>query len=63
MLMRMPRAPSIAPASSSGEAMGLAPPPSCVARRGGGGAHDGITHACHDGLHICEVAVDDGREW
>src|SRR5713101_2515831 len=26
---------------------------------GGGRAHDGKAHACHDGLHVGEVAVDD----
>src|ERR1039458_8773174 len=26
---------------------------------GGGGTHDGVTHACHDRFHVGEVAVDD----
>ena len=60
MLIRMPRAPSIAPASSSGDAIAR-----CAAsmvrfvparrRR----AHHRITHARHDRLHVGEVAVDD----
>ena len=60
MLMRMPRAPSIAPASSSGEAMAFCAASmarSCAAGRGR--AHHGISHAGHDGFHVGEVAVDD----
>ena len=60
MLMRMPRAPSMAPASSSGEA--IARCAASMARRvaaGGRGAHHRISHAGHDRLHVGEVAVDD----
>ena len=60
MLIRMPRAPSIAPASSSGEAIAFcAASIGAVRAAGRGSAHDGVSHARHDGFHVGEVAVDD----
>ena len=60
MLIRMPRAPSIAPASSSGEAIAA-----CAASIGAvlagadRRAHHRVAHARHGGLHVGKVAVDD----
>ena len=60
MLMRMPRAPSMAPASSSGDAMAFcAASTARLLALGRGRAHHRIAHAGHDRLHVGEVAVDD----
>ena len=63
MLMRMPRAPSMAPASSSGEAMAACAASTARFVAGAdGGAHDGVAHAGHGGFHVGEVAVDDAGD-
>ena len=56
----MPRAPSMAPASSSGEAMAAwAASTARFSPERIGGAHHGVAHAGHGGLHVGKVAVDD----
>jgi hypothetical protein len=63
MLMRMPRAPSIAPASSSGEAIARCAASTVRCSPGRGcRAHHCVAHARHDGLHVGKVAVDDARD-
>ena len=63
MLMRMPRAPSMAPSSSSGRGHGgLGGFDGAVRSAADGGAHDGVAHAGHGGLHVGEVAVDDAGD-
>jgi len=61
-VMRMPRAPSIAPASSSGEPWRPERPRWRDSIQRARRFHDGVAHACHVVFTSAKSAIDDARD-